>query len=300
MIHSGTRLFQSSIARGRNFYQGPHEVPLPFHGCFSPLSLEDAISTSRPSASPRLSSGVSVLYRSRTQFLPHHQQAASQAQRMFQSSIARGRNFYQASQLGRISIVGFSPLSLEDAISTSGQVGLREWGLRFSPLSLEDAISTGILTANTTYTLCFSPLSLEDAISTSRRFSACRPSSAVSVLYRSRTQFLPRAPTRSSPVYPLFQSSIARGRNFYWSVRPQFQSRYRVSVLYRSRTQFLRTSYADMHICPNTVSVLYRSRTQFLRYKESNTNDLPPYCFSPLSLEDAISTCAEVRHGWPP
>ncbi len=109
----------------------------------------------------------------------------------------------------------------------------------------------------------------------------------VSVLYRSRTQFL-HASMRTACPQCEFQSSIARGRNFYLSVGVMAKSSAEVSVLYRSRTQFLHPVRGSSHPARN-VSVLYRSRTQFLLVG-GDGGPGPPVRFSPLSLEDAIST----------
>ncbi len=184
-------MFQSSIARGRNFYRSrprqgrpPRPVSVLYRSrtqfllvndleyvlrralSFSPLSLEDAISTGIPWCGQPLSGLVSVLYRSRTQFL------------------------HQLCRYAYLPQHCFSPLSLEDAISTTGA---------FPEVAYEIVFQSSIARGRNFY---------------NQPFAGGWWPGVVSVLYRSRTQFLPLF--IFSPFAPRwFQSSIARGRNFY-------------------------------------------------------------------------------------
>ncbi len=162
--------------------------------------------------------------------------------RVFQSSIARGRNFYP-----RLSWLASWP-----------------WP-SFSPLSLEDAIST-----------CRAPGGLAEG-------------EIVSVLYRSRTQFLLAMLSTGTASASGFQSSIARGRNFYWIAPPEHGTGIAVSVLYRSRTQFL-LEKRRKRILESFPRFSPLSLEDAISTGCAGAGFCAGGCFSPLSLEDAIST----------
>ncbi len=270
-------LFQSSIARGRNFY-----ISLQCSGSrsqsFSPLSLEDAISTPGPAHIADPDTSVSVLYRSRTQFLLIHAHS---------SCVPSPR---------------FSPLSLEDAIST---LKLRP---PFSTMKFQSSIARGrnFYLDNGNYFVVLSTVSVlyrsrtqflqindltgeyanlfQSSIARGRNFYHCSQcayplATRVSVLYRSRTQFLRGTSFTPNVSPPQFQSSIARGRNFYAVYPGRYLISIAVSVLYRSRTQFLLGESKPRAKRPRFVSVLYRSRTQFL--PDLIPQHIPP---SPVSV----------------